>query len=159
MRGGIGIPELLIILVIVIICYLPLILYLLTLSKTLEAVSPRNRTMSPGLVWLNLIPIFVLGWHFYTVVQMRNSLGAEYAERGIPDPGRGGYGIGMAASILYVCSIIPYLGVLALLGGLVCWIIYWVKMAGYKKALLLQGQLSAAGVGTPSTPPPPPIPR
>jgi hypothetical protein len=33
--------------------------------------------------------------------------------------------------ILACCSIIPFLGVLCSLGALVCWILYWVKIAGY----------------------------
>jgi len=133
-------PGLFVVLIVAAIFYLPLILYLLTLSKALQAVSEKNRAMSPGLVWLNLIPIFELGWHFYTVIMIRNSLGAELAERGVEDPGRGGYAMGMAASILAVCGILPYVGVLASIGALICWIIYWVKIAGYKNRLLAPDQ-------------------
>ena len=33
--------------------------------------------------------------------------------------------------VLACCGIIPVLGVLCSLGGLACWILYWVKVAGY----------------------------
>jgi hypothetical protein len=45
------------------------------------------------------------------------------------------YGIGIAYCILLCCSIIPMLGGFAALAGIVCWIIYWVKLAGYKRKL------------------------
>lgn len=137
--SGLGMPELIIILCLG-VTYVPLIFYLLTLSKTLSVVSEKNRTMSPGLVWLNLIPVFVLGWHLYTVVMIRNSLRAEFQERNIADPGKGGFGVGMATSVLFVSSVIPYVGMVTGIAGLVFWIIYWVKIAGYKKRLLIQDQ-------------------
>jgi len=33
------------------------------------------------------------------------------------------------------CGIIPFLGVLCSLGALVCWIMYWLKIAGFSKKL------------------------
>jgi hypothetical protein len=38
------------------------ILFLLTLHRALDRCSPRNRTMEPGMVWLNLIPLFSMVW-------------------------------------------------------------------------------------------------
>jgi hypothetical protein len=34
------------------------IFFLLTLSRCLSRVQPRNRDMEPGMVWINLIPCF-----------------------------------------------------------------------------------------------------
>jgi hypothetical protein len=48
---------------------------------------------------------------------------------------RPGYGVGIAYCICSCCGIIPVLGVIASIGGLVCWIIYWVKISGYKTKL------------------------
>ncbi len=91
--------------------------------------------MQPGLVWLMLIPLFNIIWHFFIVNGMSNSLAREFAECGEtvePEPGKS---IGMAMCILNACSIVPYLGVLATLAGFVCWIIYWVKIAEYSARL------------------------
>jgi hypothetical protein len=111
------------------------IFYCLTLSKALNRCAPQNRTLSPGLVWLYLIPVFNLVWHFFIVINMARSLHAEFVYRGIVEEPNPGQGIGLAACILNVVAVIPYLGYLASIGGLVCWIIYWVKIAGFSSKI------------------------
>lgn len=126
----------LIIVVAVLIGLIPMIFYMLTLQNTLKEVSPENRQMPPGQVWLLFIPIFSIVWQFIVVNKIADSLKAEFAKRNIPsDEDRPGYSIGLAYSILFCCGIIPFIGALASIGGLVCWIIYWVKIAGYKAKL------------------------
>src|SRR5579872_4154172 len=92
------------------------VLYLVTLYGTLQAVAPANRRMEPGLVFLLLIPLFNLGWQFFVVIKLRDSLQAEYTARNLQGDGFG-YGVGLAACILYICGIIPLLGLLALLAA------------------------------------------
>jgi hypothetical protein len=92
--------------------------------------------MQPGEVWMMFIPIFGLVWHFITVGRIADSLAAEYRERNIPvQEARPGYNIGITFLILNLCGIIPVLGILTSIGGIVCWIIYWSKIAGYKREL------------------------
>ncbi len=59
---NVGVPELSIILLLTLLAMgvflIPWIFYLLTLSKALNRCSPANRSMSPGQVWLLLIPLF-----------------------------------------------------------------------------------------------------
>ncbi|HEV2211779.1 MAG TPA: hypothetical protein VGS99_00390 [Gammaproteobacteria bacterium] len=110
------------------------ILYLMTLFGALQAVAPQNRRMEPGFVFLLLIPLFNLFWNFFVVIKMRDSLQAEYTARNLQGQGFG-FGVGLAMSILVLCSIIPLLGILAALAAVVCWIIYWVQIAGYKSTL------------------------
>ncbi len=119
--------------------------YCLTLQKALERCAPQNRAMSPGLVWLFLIPLFNLVWHFFIVLNMAKSLHAEFMYRGIVEEPNPGQGIGLAACILNCASWVPYVGGLAGLGGFVCWIIYWVRIAGCSGKIAL-----------PYMPPPPP---
>ena len=111
------------------------ILYLITLMNTLGAVSAQNRRLTPGLVFLLLIPLFNLVWNFIVVTKIRDSLQAEFSARNLSGQGFG-YGVGLAMCILYIVSIIPLINLLAAPAALVCWIIYWVQIAGYK------GQLS-----------------
>jgi hypothetical protein len=109
----------------------PAIFYLLTLQKTLNRCSPENRAMAPGMVWLMLIPLFNIVWNFFVVINVAKSLGAEFQKRGITEEANPGQKLGMIMCILTVCGIIPILGILCSLGALVCWIIYWVKVAGF----------------------------
>jgi hypothetical protein len=115
---------------------IPVILYLLTLQNTLKKVKKKNRTIEPGQVWLNLIPLFNIVWQFIMINRIADSLKAEFSERNISiKEDRPGAQIGVAYCILNLCGFIPVLGGLASLAGLVCWIVYWVKISNYKNQL------------------------
>jgi hypothetical protein len=113
----------------------PFIFFLLTLQKAFNRCSPESRAMQPGMVWLMLIPLFNLVWQFFVVLNLTKSLAAEFRKRGIavePEPGKT---MGLVMCILFCCGIIPFLGILCSLAGLVFWIIYWVKIAGFSSKL------------------------
>jgi hypothetical protein len=135
MLRSIGLPELLVILVVV-LCSVPGIFYIITLQKTLERCSPAARTMSPGKAWLLLIPLFNIVWHFIVVVNIAKSLHAEFVRRGLSnadaEPGKA---LGLAMCCLAVASWIPVLAGFCALAGFICWIIYWVKISGYSREL------------------------
>ena len=125
------------------------IFFLLTMQKALNRCSPANRTMEPGMVWLSLIPLFGMVWSFFVVLKTSESLDAEIKHRNIPgierNPGRG---VGLASCILsaWVSLVgwIPYVGLflsfLPGLAGVVCWIVYWVRIS--RIAGLLEAQAS-----------------
>jgi hypothetical protein len=123
---------------------IPLILFLLTQHRTLEAIRPEFRLMAPGQVWLQLIPIFGLVWQFIVITKIADSLRNALNEP-VEDSIFGGfnvssgerptYTIGIAYAICVCCFIIPFLGGLAMMAGLVCFIIYWVQLVQYKNKL------------------------
>ena len=128
--------HLLIIFIVLGVFLLPVIFYLLTLQGALQKCAPQSRTLEPALVWLYIIPLVNLVFAFIIVLNMAKSLRNEFNRRGIlvadPEPGQG---IGIAMAVCACCSIIPILGVLAVLAHLVLWIMYWVKIAEYSKML------------------------
>jgi hypothetical protein len=135
--GFLGGAEVLLIIILFFVLLISIIFYILTLQNTLKEVSPENRQMEPGQVWLLLIPLFNLVWRFIVVNKIADSLRAEFADRQINvDEDRPGYSIGIAYCILPLFGIIPILGTMASIAGLVCWIIYWVKMHDYKTKLI-----------------------
>ena len=106
------------------------------LARALRRVSPENRRMEPGLMWLNVIPLVHFVWNFFTTINVAEALRNEFYDRGWGRRDEDfGHGIGMAMSILQACAIIPYCGGLFGLAGFVCFIIYWVKIAGYSSQL------------------------
>lgn len=119
----------------VLIALIIAVFFLLTLSRTLAAVKTENRQMEPGLVWLNLIPVFNLFWMFYTVIRLGDSVVKEAADRSL-DLGDGGKTLGIVYAALVISSIIPVIGILTSLAGLVVYVIYWVKIAGFKNQLV-----------------------
>lgn len=110
------------------------VFFLLNLSGALSAVKPENRQMQPGLVWLNLIPFFGLVWIFITAIKLGDSLVSEARDQSL-DFGDGGKSLGIALGVLNIATIIPLIGILAGIAALVVFILYWVKIAGYKNTL------------------------
>lgn len=115
------------------------IFFLLSLQKNLNAVSEGNRAMNPPLVWLNLIPLFVLGWIVYTVIKISESLDNEFKQRGIQTEGKPAYNLGLTYAILVASSIIwswiPFISLIVGIATLVIWIMYWVQISKYTKQL------------------------
>ena len=147
------------------ILLLPVIFFLLTQQNTLKVIRRENRKLSPGLVWLQLIPIFNFYWMFVVVTRIADSLDRENRSLlddsilGVPDPDAAGdpgkrptYRIGMTWCALYL--LFPLLIIVFnLFSGIgearnfviaflilsffimTCWVIYWVKLAGEKRKL------------------------
>jgi hypothetical protein len=125
---------------------LPFIFFILMQQKVLKLVRPENRYMNPGEVWLQLIPVFGLVWQFFVVSRISDSIkrelwtgefsfeSREYNQLYYPGV-RPTYNIGLAYCILFCCFIIPCLGALCYVAGLICWIIYWVRLSEFKSEL------------------------
>ena len=115
---------------------IPKIFYLLTLQSTLNNISPENRKMQPSNVWLLLIPLFSLIYHFYVIKYVAESIRAEADSMGrhLAEP-MPAYHVGLAMCILNCLVVVPGVNILTSIAGLVCWIVYWVKIADYKNIL------------------------
>jgi hypothetical protein len=142
-----GLGILTIALVVLAIMLVPAIFYLL-IQKALNRCSPECRAMNPGMVWLMFIPLFNIVWHFFVVMNMAKSLGCEFQKRGTAEDPKPGQTLGLVMCILFCCGIIPILGVLCSLGGFVCWIIYWVKIADYSSKIAAPPAVLAARIET-----------
>jgi len=130
-------PELIIILVIMGIMIISVIFYLITLQRALSRCSDECRTLLPGLVWLEFIPLFSLIWTFILVINISNSLRNEFTKRGIVESPNPGQGVGLAMAICSVLSFIPFLGAVFGIAGFICWIVYWIKIAGYSSKIAI----------------------
>ncbi|WMS86662.1 hypothetical protein [Pleionea litopenaei] len=120
-------------------------LFLYSLHKVLANAGEENRGMQPGLVWLNLIPVFNWGWMIYTVIKVAEAINNKHKAHGITDPGNGAKTVGLIYSISVLCGLIPIIGIIAPFVALISWIIYWVKISGYNSSLpQLQGSADAA---------------
>tara|TARA_B110000116_G_C16390305_1_gene382626 strand:- start:73 stop:486 length:414 start_codon:yes stop_codon:yes gene_type:complete len=125
-----------IVIVFLLLILVPYILFLVNLQNTLAACSQENRAMEPGLVWLNLIPIFSLFWLFWTVIKIRDSLQKEYESRSLDTKEvTDTYNMGLGLAISSVAGIIPVIGLITGIAALVFFIIYWSKTSGCRKTL------------------------
>lgn len=118
-----------------------------SMSKALNQCAERNRLMQPGLVWLAMIPCVHFVWGFFVAIQVPGSLQQEFQDRGDDDRSDYGKTLGIVAMITHVVGWL--LGFIPLVGGcvggvlgitaLVCFIMFWVKIAGYS------GRLASGG--------------
>lgn len=115
---------------------LPRIFFLATMQKALGRCPYGRRTISPGLVWLSLIPVFNLVWDFVVVGSTSSSVGNELRRRGIPpDAADTGLGPGLVFCLLVFFMWIPIVNIFVGLGIVICFIIYWVKIAQASRLL------------------------
>ena len=145
---------------------IPAILFFLSQQRILQIIRPENRELSPGSVWLQFIPLFGMIWQFIVVIRIANSVSKELASKmgeSILDHSQvqmkatdesPTYTIGIAYCTLttlgviinYATSQTRYLalfGSLFVLTGMVCWIIYWVRIVNTKNKLVA---LSSVGM-------------
>jgi hypothetical protein len=59
------------------------VLYTLTLHTAMRRCAPQNRTLPPGLLWLQMVPVWGVFWWFVNAGAMGESLEKEIRSRGI----------------------------------------------------------------------------
>ena len=109
-----------------------LIIILIT-AGCLKRIPPEFRLMSPGMVWLLLIPVFDLIWNFFVFVRLSKSYQRYFAAKGRTEFGDCAEKIGLWCAICCVCAWIPLVGYAAGPASLVLLIVYLVKVVGLKK--------------------------
>lgn len=96
--------------------------------RLFDAIPAQHRTMEPGMVWLLMIPLFNLFWNFKVFLGLADSFANAFEAAGQPlTESQSGRTMGLWYSILVLCSIIPCLGSLTTLVGLVLLILILVK--------------------------------
>lgn len=115
------------------------ILFLITQQNTLESIAPESRFITPGNVWLQLIPLFNFYWYFVVVNKLSQSIALEYSRLNIGSNER--YptkNMGIVTGVIYFFTLIPSAGIkgFASLGWLICLIIYWVQIFNCRKKII-----------------------
>lgn len=121
--------------IVFLIVIVPTILLDLILHRALVRCAPSSRTLAPGLVWINLIPVVGLFWPFRLVSAVAASLHNEFVRRGIVEDSAPGRTLGMAYATLALLSAIPLVNFVTMLPGAVCWALYCIKIASLTKKL------------------------
>lgn len=101
----------------------------------LNRVPPQFRKMDPGLVWLNLIPLFNFVWNFFVFQRIPESYQAYFNAQGRTDVGDCGKKIGMWYAICAACSLVPCVNYVAGPASLVLLIVFLVKVMGLKNQI------------------------
>jgi hypothetical protein len=122
------------------VAILIVIFFLLSMQKALSRVSPQNRKMEPGMVWLALIPCVNIVWQLKNEFQQRNrddgsdygkSLGLTYCIVGLAG---GVISQGMNASN-DLKMVGAGVSVIAMVVQIIVGIMFWIKIANYSAML------------------------
>ncbi|HEX6848002.1 MAG TPA: hypothetical protein VF144_13550 [Chitinophagaceae bacterium] len=133
------------------------IFFLVAQQNTLRSIKPHNQKISPGQVWLQLVPGFNFVWQFIVLNRIADSIRAEIDDRistsflNSAEPvflndktPRPTYNMGLAACILSLGGFLPFIGLepIATIGSVIsmtflaCWIVYWTQIVHYKNQFL-----------------------
>jgi hypothetical protein len=96
-------------------------------SKCYAQIPEKNRAMSPGKVWLLLIPCFSIVWNFFVFPGLSKSFKSYFDSVGDTTVGDCYAQVALWYSIASACCIVPCLNYLAGPASLVLLIIYLVK--------------------------------
>ena len=115
----------------------PAVFFVITLQNTLKAISPENRKMPFGNVWLLCIPVFNFYWQFIVVNKIAQSIAAECERLGIPvKETKPTFHLGLSWNICYLLFLIPLIKLWAGIALTLTWIIYWIKVNQYRKLII-----------------------
>ena len=140
--------------VVVALVILGVVIFVLWLLYGAQSRIPEQyRDISPGAIWLMLIPLFNLVWMFFVFQRIPTSYQKYFASQGRSDVGDCGKNLGLSFCICYLCAAIPVVGIFALLGALVVLILFLVKIMGLKKQIHIDGGAPPAAVPPAGGPP------
>ncbi len=124
------------------------VFFVMAQQKTLLAVSEEQRTLQPGQLWLQLIPIFGLVYQFTVIKGIADSLRNELETRnrisklGIWDEGitdevniHPTYATGKVYAIMVCVTMIPFVGFITWIFTLILWITYWGQLNKFRRML------------------------
>lgn len=128
-----------------IVHYVILFFYLRLTSRMLYAMQPASRKLSPGIVWIGLIPVFHLIWPLILNPLICASVRAELESRNKDEYGN----YGLTLGILYPLMIlgggyVPYVGRVVIAAGFLLWFLFWMRLSDYKRRIE-EGQLKHEG--------------
>jgi hypothetical protein len=110
--------------------------FLAAVARVLRRVSPENRRMEPGQVWLNLVPVFNIIWATVTVERVAESLRNEFRERLMDGPDeRYGRRAGLTALALLASGVLFYPAFICYPIAFCFWIYYWRQLNRYAERL------------------------
>ena len=114
------------------------------ISNWLKEVPEEDRVMSPGQVWLLLIPFFSLYWQFRVyMLDIPQSFKNYFERQGNQEVGDCGKTMGMWLCICAISGLIPIIGSIVGMGTMVLLILWMVKIHQLKNKIIADRQQTA----------------
>ncbi|MDR0802584.1 hypothetical protein [Fluviicola sp.] len=147
---ALGVGILLLYLIILAGVLLLAIFYYKTFIDTMSYIRPQNRLTGVANVLFMWIPLFNLVYGFIVYPKICDSIKNEYRSHGLSEDGDFGKSLAITMCALSFGAFIPLVNFIAPLAILIVWIIFWVKINGYKETLMQKnaGGFSSEAGGT-----------
>ena len=114
------------------------------ISSWLKEVPEEDRVMTPGQVWLLLIPFFNFYWNFRVYMyDVPQSFKNYFQRQGNQEVGDCGKTMGMWLCICTLSSLIPFVGSIVGMGTLVFLILWMLKIHELKNKIIADRQKTA----------------
>lgn len=104
-------------------------------ADCLAALPPEHRKQQPAMVWLLMIPLFPYVWNYFVFPPLAKSYASYFAARGDKNITDCGWGISLALCICSDATLLPSLGLVALLCELVLLVVALVSMVNLRSGL------------------------
>jgi len=113
-----------------------LILFILRLIyNAMAGVPEKHRPMTPGQIYLLIIPLFSLYWNFRVFEPMMKGYVDALNEKKLPVNGDGGVGMAKAFAICNLCCLVPFVNFIAAPATLILFILVLIRAYESKKLL------------------------
>ena len=117
------------------------IIFAAIVSGWLKHVPEPCREITPGQVWLIIIPIFALYWQFRVYMTgVPNSFKNYFNAQGRTDVGDCGKSLGMWMCILTFLGFIPIINMFSGIASLILLVLWMVKIHGLKQQIVQSQQ-------------------
>lgn len=133
---ALGIGIVLLYLIILAGVLLLVIFYYKTFIDAMTYVRPQNRVTGTANILFMWIPLFNLVYGFIVYPKICESIKNEYRSLGMAEDGDFGRSLAITMCALSFGAFIPFINFLTPIAILVVWIIFWVKINGYKEVLM-----------------------
>lgn len=101
-------------------------------ADCLAALPPEHRKQQPAMVWLLMIPLFPYVWNYFVFPPVAKSFANYLAARGDKNVTDCGWGISLALCICSDATLLPSLGLIALLCELILLVVVLVNMVNLR---------------------------
>lgn len=129
-----------------VVFYIVTIFFCLSLFKGMNRV-PKDKQLFPAwLVWLMLIPLvnYVIMWMMIPFGVPKSFKAATLGNDGAQKNAKTLFAIGLTYAICVTLTLVPVINIATSIAALVLFIIYWVKVCGFKKQFLTSGHNSSS---------------
>jgi hypothetical protein len=109
--------------------------FLVSLQKTMNAISKPNRAYPGWLLIFGLVPYLGAVWVAISSILISRGIRKDFEQAGRQDHSKGGMPLAIGMIVAFLCTLVPLVNLVAVVAFPVLWILYWVKTYKLRRVL------------------------